>query len=215
MVFIEYLAKKTVKYLFLILLPFFIFAKGSLHLYIVEDFSPWMALLTSGIASLIILTIYGIILDYKINGSVRPHYIFFYSAFPVIIVGLIYGLFYISEQNTKTESVREHYLKLHPLIRPSMALIILIDKKLVVTETKRELKDYSKMGLPNNHNSLHFVQEDNYVHAVDIRTLHRPEWKNVITKWYFKLMGLDVLRHVGSADHLHISLPQNRKRLKS
>jgi hypothetical protein len=45
------------------------------------------------------------------------------------------------------------------------------------------------------------------VHAVDLRTIGRAEWKNVLLNWYFRSMGFRTLRHVGTADHLHVSLP--------
>lgn len=62
-----------------------------------------------------------------------------------------------------------------------------------------ELRDYET--------SLHFKLEDKYVHAMDLRTVGRPEWKNRITDGYFRLMGFRTLRHVGTADHVHVSLP--------
>jgi hypothetical protein len=65
------------------------------------------------------------------------------------------------------------------------------------------------MGLPVRDQSLHYPQKSGYVHAVDIRTKGRPEWKNKLTEMTFELFGMSTLRHVGTADHLHISLPLN------
>ena len=73
-------------------------------------------------------------------------------------------------------------------------------------DMSRELDDYARMGLPPLDNSLHFPQSSGYVHAVDLRTVGRPAWKNWTTVVYFRVLGFRTLRHVGSADHLHVSL---------
>jgi hypothetical protein len=49
-------------------------------------------------------------------------------------------------------------------------------------------------------------QEDGYAYAVDIRTLGRPEWRTRLVSLYFRAMGFGTLRHVGTADHLHVYL---------
>ncbi len=41
---------------------------------------------------------------------------------------------------------------------------------------------------------------------MDLRTNDRQEWRNQILELYFNLMGFNTLRHVGTADHLHVSL---------
>jgi hypothetical protein len=63
------------------------------------------------------------------------------------------------------------------------------------------------MGLPVYESSLHYRQQDGYVHAMDLRTIGRSGFRNWATKSYFQLLGFRVIRHVGTADHFHISLP--------
>ncbi len=63
------------------------------------------------------------------------------------------------------------------------------------------------MGLPVYERSLHFEQADGYIHAMDLRTLGRGEWRNRLMELYFRTLGFRTLRHVGTADHLHVSLP--------
>jgi hypothetical protein len=63
------------------------------------------------------------------------------------------------------------------------------------------------MGLPPYERSLHLRQDDGYAHAVDLRTAGRSEWRNFLMRSYYRLMGFRTLRHVGTADHLHVSLP--------
>jgi len=77
----------------------------------------------------------------------------------------------------------------------------------VVTDAARTREDYAAMGLPPAETSLHFAQSDGYVHALDLRTAGRAEWRNVLVEAGFRMMGFRTLRHVGTADHLHVSLP--------
>ncbi len=117
-----------------------------------------------------------------------------------------YTLLYLSSVNTKTEDVRRYYTTVHPLLRVALSTAVLFDRDIVVTDTRREADDYTRMGLPTLDNSLHFPQPSGYVHAVDLRTIGRAPWRNLTMVAYFRLLGFRTLRHVGSADHLHVSL---------
>ena len=129
----------------------------------------------------------------------------------LVIVGLYcgYTLLYISGDNVKSEAVRETYTALHPLLRLSVSTVALFDRGMIVTDTARRPEDYEAMGLQPLENSLHYRQQDGYAHAIDLRTIGRSEWQNTAMNVYFELMGFNTLRHVGSADHLHVSLPLN------
>jgi hypothetical protein len=70
----------------------------------------------------------------------------------------------------------------------------------------RQPEDYERMGLSTNGASLHYRQADGYAHAVDLRTRGRSPGRNILIRLYFEAMGFDTLRHVGTADHLHVSL---------
>jgi hypothetical protein len=65
--------------------------------------------------------------------------------------------------------------------------------------------------LPVFEASLHFRQRDGYVHAMDLRTIGRGAVRNWTTAVYFRVLGFRTLRHVGTADHLHVSLPLTRR----
>ena len=93
------------------------------------------------------------------------------------------------------------------IFRLALSTAVLFDRDLVVTDVRRIPSDYVAMGLPVREASLHYRQADGYVHAVDLRTIGRPAWRTSTTVLYFRLMGLRTLRHVGTADHLHVSLP--------
>ena len=125
---------------------------------------------------------------------------------PVTVFYCGYALLFLSSVNAKTDDVRDYYRAIHPLLRIALSTAILMDRDIVVTDAQREPSDYAQMGLPTLDNSLHFLQRDGFVHAVDLRTIGRSEMRNAIVIGYFRLMGLKTLRHVGTADHLHVSL---------
>lgn len=85
--------------------------------------------------------------------------------------------------------------------------VLLVDREAVVTDTGRTREEYLAWGLPVNEASLHLPQDDGFVPAVDLRTRGRPEWRSVAREAYYRAMGFHTLRHVGTADHLHVSLP--------
>jgi hypothetical protein len=84
--------------------------------------------------------------------------------------------------------------------------LILLDPASVVTDAGRTPQDYRRMGLSPMEASLHFVQRDGYVHALDLRTSGRSELRNRGIQLVFWILGFQTLRHVGTGDHLHVSL---------
>jgi len=57
-----------------------------------------------------------------------------------------------------------------------------------------------------NGRSKHYEQPDGWVHAVDLRTKSNGEIRNRAVQLYFEVMGFSTLRHVGTADHLHVQM---------
>lgn len=124
----------------------------------------------------------------------------------VAMTGL--GLVTIAADNVKAPDVASEYRSLHPLLRLGTATLVLLDPAVVVTDASRTPEDYAAWGMATNDRSLHFVQEDGYAHAVDLRTRGRPEWRNRLTRFGFDAMGFSTLRHTGTADHLHVAIPR-------
>ena len=118
-----------------------------------------------------------------------------------------YCALFISASNVKSDEVRATYTSLQPSLRLALSTWLLADPHLVITDAERKPEDYGQMGLPPNEESLHVATSSGYVQAVDLRTVGRPEWRNFLATVYFKLMGFRTLRHAGTADHLHVSLP--------
>ena len=113
---------------------------------------------------------------------------------------------FVAGGNVKSAEVRAEYTALHPLVRLGASALILVDSESVITDAGRTPDFYRRMGLPPNEASLHFEQESGFVHALDLRTIGRPEWRNRAAEIAFRAMGFHTLRHVGTADHLHVSL---------
>ena len=167
--------------------------------------SPGGLLAAAGAGTLLLLTLYGALLSRRFTGRARSGFVAKWVAAPLVMGYCAYGLLYVSSVNTKDDAVRSVYSATHPLLRMALSTLILADHDAVITDLARRPDDYRRMGLPVNRESLHYRQADGWVHAVDLRT--RPGLKSLLVQWYFDLMGFDTLRHVGTHDHLHVSLP--------
>lgn len=119
----------------------------------------------------------------------------------------LYLLVHVSGANAKSDDVASEYKELHPVMRTSVGALVLLNKSLIVTDASRTPEDYDEMGLTRFVASKHFPQSDGYVHAVDIRTLGMSESRNRLVETYFRLLGFKTLRHIGTADHLHVEMP--------
>lgn len=199
-----------IKIIALLVLPFILLVRGSVYLNETYAIGPWVSL-GGGIAgTALLLFLYFTFMYGKITGRLGDSdNLMRRSVLSLIIVGayVVYGLIFISGNNTKTTEVQKEYTELHPILRLGVSTIVFLDKDLIVTDASRVQEDYEKMGLKTKRRSLHYRQKSTgYVHAVDIRTKSRTEVRNFLLKNYFKAMGFNTLRHVGTEDHLHISI---------
>ncbi|MEO1218327.1 MAG: hypothetical protein AAFY45_32655 [Bacteroidota bacterium] len=206
--------KKTIAFLFQIflmaVLPFWVFLRGSIYLYESYDWYHWFAMIAMFALVFVILLIYvamvwdAIFGANKISRRSLKGKIFFVLVLMSFYAA--YALFSLSSGNAKSEKIHNEYLSLHPFMRIASGTLIFLDNDLMITSASRVKEDYKDMGLKTLKNSLHYKQSDGYVHAVDLRTKGRGELRNTLTIWYFKAMGFNTLRHMGTADHLHVSL---------
>jgi hypothetical protein len=187
--------------------PFAVLLRVGTWLYLGRGWPTWAAVGAGLTAAIVVVTVIGALAARALTGRLHVSSVIRWIAVPLVTVYAMYGLLHLSMANAKTERVREYYMTIHPLLRLSLATWTLVDDDLVVTDGRREPDDYASMGLPPYPTSRHIVQDDGYVHAVDLRTIGRPWWRNWLTERYFSLLGFRTLRHVGTADHLHVSLP--------
>ena len=198
-----------IKIIALVFLPFLILLRVSIYTHSHYELPPSISLSCGAIATTLALMLYFSFFYGKITGKLgsfdalkRRSSIAF-----VIVLGFVaYALFYINGSNVKHQQIKKEFTELHPIIRIGIASIVLFDKNMIITDASRVPEDYRKMGLKTSNNSLHYKQKDGYAYAVDLRTKSRVEWANQLRQIYFRLMGFNVLRHTGTADHLHLSL---------
>ena len=198
----------------LLILPFICLIRGAVFGHEYYQLSPWMAILVGMGITVFILILYFSFIYGRITGKVgnaKSFKVRFVFAILLVIGYSTYAVVYLSDSNVKSPEIKTTYTSLHPILRLSISTIVFIDKSLLITDGKRLPEDYKKMGLKTKRQSLHYVQSDGYVHAVDIRTKNQSEFRNNLLKIYFKMMGLNTLRHVGTEDHLHISLSSKDK----
>ncbi len=190
----------------LALLPFFALVGTGAWAHHVRDLAPWASVALGAAAATAVLTLYGVRISRALTGRFRVRTIAIRLALPVVLLYCGYVALTLSSANAKSDDVRAYYTSLHPLFRLALGTAVILDRDLVVTDVQRVPDDYVRMGLPVREASLHYRQSSGYVHAVDLRTLGRAEWRTTLLSSYFRLLGFRTLRHVGTADHLHVSL---------
>ena len=191
-------------------LPFFVLIRGAVYLHAQRGVSAWLALLGGILVTAAIVTAYGVRLAGKVKGGPPIRAVALRFALPLVAFYAAYCLLYLSTTNFKSPEQRTYYRAIHPLLRVALATVVLFDRDVVITDVARKPEDYTRMGLPVNHGSLHLPQPDGYVRAVDLRTTGRGWLRNTMAVVYFRVMGFSTLRHVGTADHLHVALPGGR-----
>ncbi len=191
----------------LIVLPFAVLVRVSVYLYTEHAAMTWLALAGGVVATALVLTVYSAVLSKRLTGKARIRVLAKRVALPLVLAYCAYTLLYLSSVNAKSAAVRDYYRSLHPMLRIAVSTVILVDKDIVITDLQRTPEDYAAMGLPPQQESLHYRQRDGLVHAMDLRTVGRPDWRNSAVELYFRLAGFHTLRHVGTADHLHVALP--------
>jgi multisubunit Na+/H+ antiporter MnhB subunit len=188
-------------------LPFVLLIRGVVYLYNILHFSPWLALIGGMLCSATILMLYFAYIQYSwtqsFSFSLKRKY---FIAFVLVMVYCLPAVFYLHPINAKYTSVQDEFTSLHPILRLGVSTLIFLDKDLLITDANRLPEDYKRMGLATKKHSLHYIQSTGYSHAIDLRTNGRSAIRNWLVLKYFEWMGFNTLRHVGTADHLHISI---------
>src|ERR1041384_2112824 len=191
----------------LVVLPFVVLVRGAVTLYLGSGWPAILAIVASAAVTLAIVALYAAWLCRALTGRARVRTMAQWVALPLLIGYCGHALFYLSRVNAKTDAVRAEYRHTHPLLRLALATLVLGNRDLLVTDLSRVPSDYPQMGLPVFDGTLHRLQADGWAHAVDLRTIGRSGVTNLLVAWYFRAMGFRILRHVGTADHLHVELP--------
>ena len=194
----------------LAVLPFILLVRGGVFAYQQWGLGASSSLAVSAAATALLLAFYGWVVSRRLGAGKRLRKFVTRVAALAAAAFVLYSLVVIAGGNVKSDEVRAEYSRLHPLLRMAVSVFVLADADAVITDAARTPEFYARAGLPANESSLHFPQDDGFVHALDLRTIHRPEWRNFAAELAFRAMGFHTLRHVGTADHLHVSLrPSN------
>jgi len=196
----------------LVTLPFAALLRVATFLYLDRGWPTWVAVGGGMGAAGAVVTLYSAWAWKKLTGRVRIRLLAQRVALPLVLLYCLYGLVYLSAEHVKDIEERAYYGSLHPLLRLSLSTVTLVDRDIVVTDIGRTPDDYRAAGLEPQEASMHYPQGDGYVHAVDLRTAGRGAVRNWLAKAYFSALGFHTLRHVGTADHLHVSLPTGTRR---
>ncbi len=197
------------KILVILILPFVVLIRGAVFLHEQYALFPWISILGGMIGSAAVLFIYFNFMYGRLTGQLGDAGLLKRSYSVALIVVIVYslpGLLYLSGGNAKHQEIRKEFTSLHPILRIGVSTVLVLDKDLIITDAKRLPEDYRRMGLKTKKESLHYKQRDGYVYAMDIRVSGRSALRNQLLQLYFKVMGFNTLRHVGTADHLHVSI---------
>ena len=195
------------KFALILALPFLVYVRSAVGLYSQGGLSPMLSVIGAGMVTAALLAGYAAWLSRRFKGRARAESIMRWVAIPTMVAWCAYSLLYIASANAKSSEVRQEYRSMHPVLRLAVATAIMGDGDLVLTDSRRVAADYTRMGLRVNDRTRHYLQKNGWVHAVDLRTNGRSEIRNWALQSYFSLMGFQTLRHVGTADHLHVQLP--------
>jgi hypothetical protein len=197
--------------LLLVALPFWVLVRGGIWLDVSHGWPPWLACLAAAGATTALLTGYAswvgvrVADRFRVRGRVWRAAAAGSAASVVLFSG--HSLIVLSELHAKGASELSEYGRLHPSLRLAIGSYRLVDDQVLVTDVARDRAEYTSLGLQAPRRSRHAEQQDGFVHAMDLRTIGRSGIRNALLKMYFAGMGFDTLRHVGTADHLHVSLP--------
>jgi len=192
-----------------LVLPFFLLIRGSIYVHTNYDLGAWLSLGGGvGVTTLILFLYMTLVYRRFTKKFGDSDNLQRRSLFALALVGVYcaYGLFFISGDNVKNPALKSEISDLHPILRMGVSTFILVDKKMIITDASRVPEDYRKMGLQKASNSLHYKQKDGYAYAIDLRTNGRNEFRNKMMSRYFRILGFNTLRHMGTDDHLHVSL---------
>ncbi|MEE9373946.1 MAG: hypothetical protein V3V00_12920 [Saprospiraceae bacterium] len=197
------------KIIIILVFPFILLLRGAVEFHDQFHMSPFTSILAGIGVTVILLFLYFTIFYTHFSGhlgTARGLKVRILAALLITISYATHGIFYISTGNLKNENVKSEINKVHPILRLSVSTIVILDSDFIITDGKRVPEDYRKMGLKAKAHSLHYKQKDGYSHALDLRTKGRSKVRNMLLRNYFRMMGFSTLRHVGTADHLHVSL---------
>src|SRR5262245_12254713 len=191
----------------LVALPFYLLVRGALLARAVWGWNAWLAVLFG--AALAGAAASGTAWWTQRKLGLRISFGALATAvLPAVAVFCSLSLVHLARHNAKTPEIQSAWTELHPALRLAVATLRLLDGHIVLTEIDRNPGSYAEMRLPRPVNSYHYLQADGTVHAIDLRTDGRGALRNGLVQLYFEVLGFETMRHIGTADHLHVRMPE-------
>lgn len=165
----------------------------------------WTALLLGCLASAALLALYAWAVGRR-SGGATIRLLLRRAAWGLALALGAYAAVGVAASFVNDLGARAEYRSLHPVLRIAVAGVVLADGETVLPHGTRTVEDYWLVGLTTEEASLHFPQPDGFVHALDLRTRGRREWRNRGLELAFWALGFHTRRNMGTANHLHVSL---------
>ena len=190
----------------LAVLPFALLIRGGVFAYQEWALGTWPTLLLAATATALLLRLYAWGVSHRMGAGKGLKKLFTRAAVAVGVAYVGYALVFVASANVKSEDVRSEYSAIHPLLRVASSALILVDPASVITDAGRTAEDYWLMGLPTERgvSALRAGRRlRSRARSADDRT---PRVEESSRRNGFLALGFHSLRHVGTADHLHVSL---------
>jgi len=189
-------------------LPFYLLVRGALLASAAWGWNAWLAVVFGALLAGLAASGIAWWAQRKIGLEISFRALATRAVLPAVAVFCALSLLHLSRSNAKSPEVRSAWATLHPALRLAVGTLRLVDGRIVLTEIQRGPASYAAMRLPRPIHSYHYRQRDGTVHAIDLRTDDRGALRNGLVRLYFELLGFETIRHVGTADHLHVRLPE-------
>jgi hypothetical protein len=192
----------------LIALPFYLLVRGALLASAAWGWNAWLAVIFGALLAGVAASALVWWAQRKLGLELSFRALATRLVLPAVAIFCAFSLLHLSHSNAKSPEVRSAWASLHPCLRLAVGTLRLVDGRIVLTEIERGPSSYAAMRLPRPVHSYHYRQRDGTVHAIDLRTDGHGALRNGLVRLYFELLGFETIRHVGTADHLHVRLPE-------
>ena len=92
-----------------VVLPFLVYVRASVYLYLHHVARPWIAIALAGILTLGLVSGTVLLVARRFHRHPRVSTVARWAAVPLVFTWCVYSAFYLSRVNTKSDSVRAYY----------------------------------------------------------------------------------------------------------
>lgn len=165
-----------------------------------RNINPYLALIIGNYFNLCVILMI-IYFKYKLKFM---KYVFLVSLVSVSFLSVYFTKILENNNFKNTTEISQYNENTHPVLRYYTSFLSLCDGDLIITDSKRIPDDYKLMKITKYDRSLHYVQDDGYSHALDLRSKDRSSFGKLIIMAYYETLGYTTIEHIGTATHIHI-----------